>query len=148
METPCLWEMMFLRQVETWELKLILWDFKTRINYWMLESGYWEAVVSVCQCKSEVKWSESRSVVSDSLRPRGLHSSWNSPGQNTGVGSLSFLHGIFPIQGSIPGLLHCRQILYQLTYEGSSQYKRLAFNPWGQEGFLEKEMVTYCSILV
>ena len=39
---------------------------------------------------------ESRSVVSDSLRPHGLHSPWNSPGQNTGVGSLSLLQGIFP----------------------------------------------------
>ena len=39
--------------------------------------------------------SEGYSVVSDSLRPRGLHSPWNSPGQNTGVGSLSLLQGIF-----------------------------------------------------
>ena len=38
--------------------------------------------------------SESCSVVSDSKRPRGLYSPWNSPGQNTGVGSL--LQGIFP----------------------------------------------------
>ena len=37
--------------------------------------------------------SESRSVVSDSLRRRGLYSPWNSPGQNTGVGSLSLLQG-------------------------------------------------------
>ena len=44
--------------------------------------------------------SESRSVVSDSLRPHGLHSTWNSPGQNTGVGSHSLFHGIFPTQGS------------------------------------------------
>ena len=40
-------------------------------------------------------------------------SPWNSPGQNTGVGSLSLLQGIFPTQGSNPGLLHCRWILYQ-----------------------------------
>ena len=40
---------------------------------------------------------------------------WNSPGQNTGVSSLSFLHGIFPTQGLNPGLLHCRWILYQLS---------------------------------
>ena len=40
---------------------------------------------------------------------------WNSPGQNTGVGSLSLLQGIFPGQGSNPGLLPCRQILYQLS---------------------------------
>ena len=44
---------------------------------------------------------------------------WNSPGQNTGVGSLSLLQGIFPTQGSTPGLLHCRQILYQLSHKGS-----------------------------
>ena len=43
----------------------------------------------------------------------------NSLAQNTGVGSLSLLQGIFPTQGSNPGLLHCRQILYQLSYQGS-----------------------------
>ena len=48
--------------------------------------------------------SESRSVVSDSLWPHGLYSPWSSPGQNTGVGSLSLLQGIFPTQGSNPGL--------------------------------------------
>ena len=48
-----------------------------------------------------------------------IHSPWNSPGQNTGVGSLSLLQGIFPTQGSNPDLLHCRQILYQLSYKGS-----------------------------
>ena len=63
--------------------------------------------------------SESRSVVSDSLRPRGLYSPWNSPGQNTGVGSLSLLQEIFPTQGLNPRLSHCRQILYQLSHKGS-----------------------------
>ena len=67
----------------------------------------------------EVKWSKSCSVVSDSLRPHGLYSPWNSPGQNTGVGSLFLLQGIFPTQGSNPGLPHCRKILYQLSHEGS-----------------------------
>ena len=62
--------------------------------------------------------SESCSVLSDSLRPSGL-SPRNSPGQNTGVGSLSLLQGIFPTQGSNPGLPHCRQILYQLSPKGS-----------------------------
>ena len=63
--------------------------------------------------------SESGLVVSDSLPPQGLYSSWNSPGQNTGVGSLSLLQGIFPTQGSNPSLPHCRQILYQLSHKGS-----------------------------
>ena len=65
------------------------------------------------------KWSESCSVMSDSLQPRGLYSPWTSPGQNTGVGSLSLLQGIFPTQGSNPSLQHCRQILYQLSHRGS-----------------------------
>ena len=63
--------------------------------------------------------SESCSVLSDSLPPHGLCSPWNSPGQNTGVGSLSLLQGIFPTQGLNPGLPHCRQILYQLSHKGS-----------------------------
>ena len=52
----------------------------------------------------------------DSLRPQGL--SWSSPGQNTGVGSLSLLERNFTTQVSNPGLLHCRQILYQLSHKG------------------------------
>ena len=73
-------------------------------------------VFSVVRYRCE---SKSRSVVSDSLRPQGLYSPWNSPGQNTGVGSLSLLQGIFPTQGSNSGLLHCRWILYQVSYEGN-----------------------------
>ena len=64
-------------------------------------------------------WSESRSFVSDSLQPHGQYSSWNSLGQNTGVSSISLLQGIFPTQGSNPGLPHCRWILYQLGHKGS-----------------------------
>ena len=66
-----------------------------------------------------MKESETSSVVSDSLGPCGLQSPWISPGQNTGVGRLSLLQGIFPTQELNPGLLHCRQSLYQLSYEGS-----------------------------
>ena len=62
--------------------------------------------------------SESHLVVSNSLRPHGLYSSWNSLGQNIGVGSLSLLQGIFPTQGSNPGFLHCRPILYLLSHRG------------------------------
>ena len=64
------------------------------------------------QSKSEI-----HSVVSHSLQPCGLYHPWNSPGQK--VGSLSLLQGIFPIQGLNPSFLHCRQILYQLSYRGS-----------------------------
>ena len=64
--------------------------------------------------------SENLSVMSDSLQPHGLYHPWNSPSQNTGVGSLSLLQEIFKTQGLNRGLLHCRQILYQLSYQGSS----------------------------
>ena len=47
------------------------------------------------------------------------YSPWNSPDQNTGVGSLSLLQGIFPTQVSNPGLPHFREILYQLSHKGS-----------------------------
>ena len=105
-------------------------------------------------CGLKVK-SESRSLLS-----HGLYSLWNYPGHNTGVGSPSFLQGIFPTQvwtqvshtagwffpaepqgkpkstgvGSLSlpqwifptqesnwGLLHCRRILYQLSYQGSPE---------------------------
>ena len=46
-------------------------------------------------------------------------STWNSPGKNTGVGNLFLLQGIFPTQGSNPGLPHCRWILYHLSHKGS-----------------------------
>ena len=60
-------------------------------------------------------------VVSDSFRSHGLHPAWplrpwDSPGKDTGVGCHFPLQGIFPTQGSNLGLLHCRQILYQLNH--------------------------------
>ena len=57
-------------------------------------------------------------VMSDSLQSHGLHSPWTSPGQNTGVGSFSLLQGIFPTQELNQGLLHSRQILYKLSFQG------------------------------
>ena len=62
---------------------------------------------------------EQQKRVSSSLWPHGLYSPWNSPGQNTGVGSLSLLQQIFPSQGSNPCLLHCRQSVYHLSHQGS-----------------------------
>ena len=61
--------------------------------------------------------SERHSVMSDSLQPHGLYSPLNSPGQNTRVGSLSLLQVIFSTQESNQDLLHCRRILYQLSYQ-------------------------------
>ena len=60
--------------------------------------------------------SESHSIMSNSMWPHGLYSPWNSSGQNSEVGSLFLLQWI-SIQGSNPGLLHCRWILYQLSHK-------------------------------
>ena len=67
--------------------------------------------------------SVSCSVVSDYLQPHELEPTrllcpWNSSGKNTGVNCYSYLQGIFQNQGSNPGLLHCRQILYRLSHQG------------------------------
>ena len=73
----------------------------------------WNELLLPSPCKSK---SESCSVMFDSLWPHGLYNPRNSPRQNTGVGSLSLLQWIFSTQGSNPGLLHCRRILYHLSH--------------------------------
>jgi len=62
--------------------------------------------------------------VSDSFQPHGLQPArllcpWDSPGENTRVGCHALLQRIFPTQGASSGLLHCRQILYCLSHQGS-----------------------------
>ena len=73
---------------------------------------------------------ESCPVMSDSLRPLGLFSPWNSPGQYTGVGNCSLFQGIFPTQGSNSGLLRCRQILYELSHKGNPRILEWVAYPW------------------
>ena len=68
---------------------------------------------------------ESRSVMSDSLRPQGLASPRNSLGQNTGVCSLSLLQGIFPTQGLNPGL----------------QADSLPAGPQGKSNYVDKRLL-------
>ena len=58
-------------------------------------------------------------LVTTFLSRSRLYSPWNSLGQNTGVGSLSLLQGIFPTQRLNPGLLNCRWILYKMSHKGS-----------------------------
>ena len=99
---------------------------------------------SACVCVS-------RSVVSDSLQIPWTVAcqaplSVGFPGKSTGAGCHSLLQGIFPTQGSNLGLLHCRQILYCLRHQGSSQ--RHAFKsqlccwPAGQP---EKATLPFCA---
>ena len=80
----------------------------------------------------EVKW-KSMSCVPLFVTPWTIYSPWNSLGQNTGMGSLSLLQGIFPTQGLNPRLLHCRRILYQLSHKGSPrilEWVAFPFSSW------------------
>ena len=74
---------------------------------------------------------------------QGLCSPWNSPDQNTGVGSPSLLQGIFPTQGSNPGLPHCRWILYQL-----SQLLELAQTHVHWVGDASNHLIPCCPLLL
>ena len=74
----------------------------------------------------QASWAVLCSVLSNSLRPHGLQPirllcPWDSPGKNTGLVCHFLLQGIFPTQGSNLGLLHCRQILYCLSHQGSPE---------------------------
>ena len=72
------------------------------------------------------------SLMCKCLQPYGLYSPWNSPGKNTGLSSLSLLQGIFPSQGSNPGLPHCRQILYHLSHKGSPRMLKWVAYPFSR----------------
>ena len=72
---------------------------------------------------------------SDSLQPHGPYSPWNSPGQNTAVGSLSLLQGIFPTKGLNSGLPHGRRIFYQLSLQGSPRILEWVAYPFSSESF-------------
>ena len=101
---------------------ICIWNSKTLL---FSKGNLKPSMLKVCICVC-VWWevgSVSHSAVSDSLQPHRqeparLLCSWGSQGKNTGVGCHALLQGIFPTQGSNLGLLHCRQILYLLSYQG------------------------------
>ena len=71
---------------------------------------------------------------------------WNSLGQNIVVGSLSLLQGIFPTQGSNPGLLHCRQILYHLSHRGSPRILEWVAYPFSRRSFWSRNQTSVSCI--
>ena len=88
---------------------------------------------------------EIHSTVSSSLRPHGLYSPWNSPDQNTGVGSLPLLQQIFLAQDSNWGLLQCRQVLHQLSSEGSPGMLRVLIKSSTITAGAPESLHIYCS---
>ncbi|KAI4548570.1 hypothetical protein MG293_000900 [Ovis ammon polii] len=81
-----------------------------------------ENIISRYVCILRKHESESHSDVPDSLQLHGLHSPWNTPGQNSGVGSLSLLQGIIPTEESNSDFPHYWQILYQLSYKDYPEF--------------------------
>ena len=122
------------RTPNTWDVSWVLlrgkmlgWTRKQNVRRNVLLKEYFHiAGLLSLNLREEIHWKnsanqircerESHSVVSNPLQPHGLYIPWNSPGHNTGVGSLSLPQRIFQTQGLNPGLLHCRWILYQLSY--------------------------------
>ena len=115
-------------QVKEHEVKYIVWamgnqdseGYQTSIKHDSTEcnlcfSHLFPHQYAVCGSHSVV----SNSFQSHGLQPTRLLCPRNSPGENTGVGSHFLPQGIFLTQGSAPGLLHCRRILYHLSREGS-----------------------------
>ena len=66
----------------------------------------------VCQSLSHIRLF----VTPWTVQPARLFCPWDFPGKDTGVGCHFLLQGIFPTQGSNPGILHCSQMLYRLSY--------------------------------
>ena len=106
--------------------------------------SFWRTVALQC-CVSfywTAKWISyavlSRSVMSNSLPPRGLQPArlfcpWDSPGKNTGVGCHALLQGIFPAQGSNSGSSHCRQIFYHLSHQESPRILERTAYPFSRD---------------
>ena len=68
---------------------------------------------------------------------------WNFPDKNTGVGSHSLLQGIFPTQGSNPGLLHCRQTLYHVKPPRLTHFNIAMHNALGVTSRFHKAPTSY-----
>ena len=93
-------------------------------------------------------------VVSESLWPHGLLPArllypLDFPGKNTGGGCHFLLQGIFPTQGSNLGLLHCRWILYWLSYQGSSALNKAGYSIhiWWMNGYTKCGVSTRWNII-
>ena len=107
-------------RVFTWTAGLLMMLFSELIGRRWIQ-------IFVCQvCAVLCLVAQSRPTLCDplncSLPGSSVH--WNSPGKCTGMGCHALLQGIFPTQGSNPGLSNCGQILYHLSYSKSPPEER------------------------
>ena len=78
--------------------------------------------------KSESEVSQSCPTLCDPMEPTRLLSPWNFPGKSTEVGCHFLLQGIFPTQGSNPGLPHYRQALLPSEPPGNPYINGISLN--------------------
>ena len=111
-----------LRIVPFWEFSY-LWGFSIW-SKWLLKSvgEKWKTVSDSEVLEQQVK----------------ILCPWDFPGKKTGVGCHFLLQEIFPTQGLNPGLLHCRQMLYPLSHQGSPLYR----------SSIEKYKVVYFTLFI
>ena len=116
----------------------VLLKFIISLKPWTLP--FWCQKAMKCLLRVKVKWKRQwgRSVVSDSLRPHGLQPTrllcpWDFPGKTTGADCHFLLQGVFPTQGSNPGLPHRRQMLYRLSHQGSPRSNAIMQNRYFSE---------------
>ena len=82
------------------------------------------------------------------MQPHGLYSPWNSLGQNTGVGSLSLLQGIFPTQESNRDLLHAKDFLP--AEQSIKNYRSIFINTESGHDIISERMghkAEYCVVI-
>ena len=101
---------------------LLKWQLKSGHPLLRICNGYLRTIPKV---RVKVKVTQSCLILCDPP--------WNSPGQNTGVGSLFLLQRTFPTHGLNPGLLCCRRILYQLSHKGSPRILEWVTYPFSNE---------------
>ena len=100
-----------------------------RIKWEVAKANMTKVIYTSSKCR-EVKVTQLCPTLCDPI-----YSPWNSPGQNTGMGSFFPLQGIFPTHSSNPGFLHCRRILYQLSHKGSPRTLEWVAYPFSSGSF-------------
>ena len=127
---------------------MVKWDknstFPIRMLWRLNETNLCQGAGRVPVLMHTLNWRKRKSLSRAQLfaTPGTVLCPWNSPGKNTGVGSHSLLQGIFPTQGSNPGLLLCRQILYHLSHQGSARTLEWVAYPFSRGYFRPRNWAT------
>ena len=101
-----------LKELELWRSVILSQEALT--DYFIFQLRW----ISLGLAESESEVAQSCPTLCNHMDTRLLRP-WDFLGKSTGVGCHFLCHGIFPTQGSNPGLPHCRQTLYHQSHQGS-----------------------------